>query len=157
MGIPAEMTADGFHTVVTPVSPALGILTGTFQCLLKRTGISDIDQQSVVTSSLNVARPSVIGRHHRQAAGSGFEERQTKGFGQRWVNEQTSFLGGPSINRRNLGASMLFGVRNGSVEIVAIHQIEHLLKHITLLFLQLTWILTTAQHQHQVVAVAQHG
>ena len=52
---------------------------------------------------------------------------------------------------------MLFGVRNGSVKIVTIHQIKDLLEHIALLFFQLTRIFTTAQYQHQVMAIAQHG
>ena len=52
---------------------------------------------------------------------------------------------------------MLLGVRHGSVKIVSIHQIKHLLEHIPLLFVQLARILPTTQHQHQVVAVAQHG
>ena len=42
MGIPTEIAADGFHAVVTPASPAIGIPTGSFQSLLKRTGIGDI-------------------------------------------------------------------------------------------------------------------
>ena len=51
---------------------------------------------------------------------------------------------------------MLFGVSNLAIEIKPIHQIEHLLKHITLLLLELTRVIPTAQHKHQVVTLPQH-
>ena len=51
---------------------------------------------------------------------------------------------------------MLLRVRDGAVEVIAIDKIEHLLEHLPLLLLQLSGIVPTPQHQHEVVAVAQH-
>ena len=62
-------------------------------------------------------------------------------------------LSSPAIDGRNLIATMLLGIGNTAVEVVAINKIKHLLKHIALLFLHLAGILPTAKHQHQIVAL----
>ena len=51
----------------------------------------------------------------------------------------------------------VLGIGHLAVEVIAIHQVKHLLEHLPLLLLQLAGILTTSQHQHQVVAFTQHG
>ena len=51
---------------------------------------------------------------------------------------------------------MLLRVGDGAIEVVAIDQIEDLLEHIPLLLLQLSGIIPTPKHQHEVVALAQH-
>jgi len=50
---------------------------------------------------------------------------------------------------------VLFGIGDTTVEIVTVHQLEHLLQHFALLLLELTGIIAAAQHQHKVVLTAQ--
>jgi hypothetical protein len=51
---------------------------------------------------------------------------------------------------------VLFRISHLPVQIKPIHEVEHLLKHITLLLLELTRIFSTSQHEHQIVPIPQH-
>ena len=52
---------------------------------------------------------------------------------------------------------MLLGIRHRSIEVIAIHKFEDLLKHVPLLTIHLTGVLSRAEHQHQVVPLTQQG
>ena len=79
VGIPTEVATDGLNAVVTPAMPTGAIGTRPLQTVLQGLQVSDIHQQTVVTAGQDVARSTVIGRHHRQTAGRRFQQRQTEG------------------------------------------------------------------------------
>ena len=156
MGIPTEVTGNGFHAVVTPASPTLVITSSQFQSLLQSTWIGDIRKQTVFTTVLNVTGTSVIGGNHRQTARSSLQQGESERLRQSRIHEQSATAGRPAVEGRHLSPAVLLGVGHLAIEIETIHQIKHLLKHIPLLLLQLAGVLTTTQHQHQVVPLTQH-
>jgi len=156
MGIPAEVPTDGLNPVVTPTAPTGAITAGQFQGLLKCPGIGDVRQKTVVATVLDVPWTAIVGGHHRQTTGRGLQKGESEGFGQRRVHKQPPTTRRPAIKGRNLGTAVLFGIGHLAIEIKAIHQIEHLLEHIALLLLELTRVIPTAQHKHQVVTLPQH-
>ena len=81
MGIPAVVAADRFHPIVAPATPAQRILGGPFQGLLQGPGIGHIHQQTVVAAGMNIARPTIVGRHHRQTTGRSLQQGETERLG----------------------------------------------------------------------------
>ena len=51
---------------------------------------------------------------------------------------------------------MVLGIRNRSIEVITIHQIEDLLKHLPLLPIHLAGVIPIPQHQKKVVTLAQN-
>ena len=156
MRVPAVMPADRLHPVIAPAIPSLPILASTLQGLLQSTRISDVHQPAVVASGLDVPRTTVIGGDHRQTGGRSLQQGEPERLRERWIDKQPAPFSSPSIEGGHLRASMLFGVSDSPVEVITINQIEDLLKNVPLLLLELAGIITTSQHQDQVVTVTQH-
>ena len=156
MGIPTEMSTDGLHTVVAPTAPTTRITSSHLQGFLKRTRIRHIHQQTVLTTRLNIPRPTIVRGHHWQTTGRGLKQRETKGFSKGRVHKQTASTHRPPIEGRNLSTTVLFRISHLSVEIKPIDEVEHLLEDITLLLLELTRIFPTSQDEHQIVPIPQH-
>ena len=156
MGIPAEVTSNGLNPVDTPTTPTGAITASQFQGLLKCAGIGYVDQKTVDATMLDVPWTAIVGGQHRQTTGRGLQKGESERFGQRRIHKQPSTARRPAVQSGNLGTAVLFGIGHLAIEIKPIHQIEHLLKHIALLLLELTRVISTTKHKHQVVALPQH-
>ena len=149
MGIPAEVTADG----VQPVHPS-GQRSESDKAAQ---GCLKIDDRShhktAVATGVNIARPTIIRGHHRQATGRGLQQGESERFRQCRIDKNTSVISSPAVERWNLITPMPFWERHRSIQVVAVDKLEELLKHPSLLrFLPLR-IITTAEDEHQIVCL----
>jgi hypothetical protein len=124
---------------------------------LETPGLGHIHQKPVAATGLNVLGSPIIRRHHGQPTGSGLEQRESEGFRESRVDEQALTAGRPAVHRRNVVTPMLFRVGDRAVEIVMIHQLEHLLEHLALLFGQLARVVPASEHQHKIELLTQSG
>jgi len=155
MGLPAVGLLHSLKALLTPLIPGGISSQGFLQRGAQRLAAGDIHQQPVAATAQDVDRTAIVGGHHRQTAGRGFNQGQTEGFGERWVHKDATASCRPAVDRWHLRAAVVFGIGHLAVEILPINGFEHVMPFLTLTAFQRVEAFAVAQHQQQIGLLAQ--
>jgi len=155
MGFPAVSLLHSLKALLPPLIPGGISSQGFLQSGAQRLAAGDIHQQTVAASAQDVDGTPIVGGHHRQTTGRGFDQGQTKGFGERRVHKHATASGCPAIDRWNLRTAVMFGIGDLAVEILTIDGFEHVMPFLPLTAFQRVEAFAVAEHQQQVGLLAQ--
>ena len=84
--------------------------------------IHGVNQHAVFAIFKNVPRAAIMGGHHRQPSGSGFQKSEAKGFSECRVYKHAFSLGGPTIKLRYFRCSVCFGHSAVPAQVIVVYQ-----------------------------------
>jgi len=126
MGSPAVVGPHRPEPVIAPSPPAPGVVQAQLNGRLQGSEVGHISKNTIVATFKDIFGAAVIGSHNWQTAGRGFQQGEPKGFRKRRIYKHTPQVGSPAIQLRYLLTSVMLGVANKAVKIVAINELKEL-------------------------------